>query len=316
MPPSASHADGRRVTKTHTDRDTIIVAIRRWDALFGEPPCTADWNPSIARWRAQEWRIERYVAGDPATGERWPSLNAVKRRFGGSFDAAVREAGLEPRRPGPRRRAAGAARPDIEPRAPMAPVAVDAALVAAADRAAAAEARAAELQEHAAAADRRARGERARAERAQARTMEARDRARRLADRARRAVEARDRARVRETTAIAAAREVCEDRLAATRADADQRIAQALERARRAEARADRAEECARRADDLLGRGGSATGRPESDVAAPVLAGPAVLGSALARLARIRAAGAGGGIELRGALREVAEAATRWADRL
>jgi hypothetical protein len=83
MPPSARTADGRRVDSAAAARETIITAIRRWDALFGEPPCTADWNPSIARWRAQEWRIERYLAGDPASGERWPSVSAVKRRFGG-----------------------------------------------------------------------------------------------------------------------------------------------------------------------------------------------------------------------------------------
>ncbi len=37
----------------------------------------------------------------------WPSTNAAKRPFDGSFDAAVRAAGLEPHRSGPRRRAAG-----------------------------------------------------------------------------------------------------------------------------------------------------------------------------------------------------------------
>jgi hypothetical protein len=95
-------------------RETIIEKILEWDARYGEPPCSADWNPSLARWRAQEWRAERYREGV------WPSTNAAKRPFGGSFDAAVRAAGLEPHRPGPRR-AAGAARPAVEPR----PAAVD-----------------------------------------------------------------------------------------------------------------------------------------------------------------------------------------------
>jgi len=301
MPPSASTADGARTSRSASTREEILIAIRRWDAVFGEPPCTADWNPSIARWRAQEWRIERYVAGDPDTGARWPSLNAVKRRFGGSFDAAVREAGLEPRRPGPRRRPAGTARPDVAPRAPMAPVAVDAALLDAGERIAAAEARAAEAERRVEAAETRARGERLRAERAETAAAEARARARRLADRARRALESRDRARVRE----AAGRDACEDRLAAARADADQRVALARDREHAALVRAERAEDHARRTPAAL--------EALADPAAP--AGPAVLGAALTRLARARTAGGNAG-DLRASLREVAVAATRWAERL
>jgi hypothetical protein len=107
MTPSAQTAGGRRVRRW--TRELIIQKIREWDARYGEPPCSADWNPSLARWRAQEWRAERYREGV------WPSTNAAKRPFGGSFDAAVRAAGLEPRRPGPKR-AAHAARPAVAPR--------------------------------------------------------------------------------------------------------------------------------------------------------------------------------------------------------
>src|ERR687897_3610493 len=102
MTPSAQAAGGRRIRRW--TRETIIEKIREWNDRYGEPPCSADWNPSLARWRAQDWRAERYREGV------WPSTNAAKRRFGGSFDAAVRAAGLEPHRPGPRR-AAGVARP-------------------------------------------------------------------------------------------------------------------------------------------------------------------------------------------------------------
>src|SRR5918998_6097259 len=109
MTPSVVLAGG--VRKNALTREQVIEKILRWDALYGEPPCTADWNPSLARWRAQEWRIERYHLGDPATGERWPSLNASKRLFDGSFDAAVREAGPVPHPPGPPRPAARAAPP-------------------------------------------------------------------------------------------------------------------------------------------------------------------------------------------------------------
>ena len=121
MPPSANTAGGRRVTRW--SRESIIEKIREWNDSYGEPPCSADWNPSLARWRAQEWRAERYREGI------WPSTNAAKRPFGGSFDAAVRAAGLEPHRSGPRRRPAGVARPDVEQRVPMAPRSVDEALL-------------------------------------------------------------------------------------------------------------------------------------------------------------------------------------------
>jgi hypothetical protein len=109
MTPSARTAGGRRVRRW--TRELIIDKILEWEARYGEPPCSADWNPSLARWRAQEWRADRYRDGV------WPSTNAAKRQFGGSFDAAVRAAGLEPHRPGPRR-APGAAKPAVEPRRP------------------------------------------------------------------------------------------------------------------------------------------------------------------------------------------------------
>jgi hypothetical protein len=110
MTPSANTAGGRRVTRW--TRELIIDKIREWDARYGEPPCSADWNPSLARWRAQEWRAARYREGS------WPSTNAAKRPFGGSFDAALIAAGFEPHRPGPRR-APGDARPAVERRAPV-----------------------------------------------------------------------------------------------------------------------------------------------------------------------------------------------------
>ncbi|CAA9472004.1 MAG: hypothetical protein AVDCRST_MAG13-531, partial [uncultured Solirubrobacteraceae bacterium] len=90
------------------DRDSIIQAIHEWVALHGEPPRAADWNPSSAKWSGQLWRVERYRAGRP-DGSPWPALNAAKRPFGGSLTAAIVAAGLEPARPGPRRRA------DVDP---------------------------------------------------------------------------------------------------------------------------------------------------------------------------------------------------------
>ena len=52
MSPTASIAAGKR--KATLTRDHVIEKILRWESLYGEPPCTADWNPSLARWRAQE----------------------------------------------------------------------------------------------------------------------------------------------------------------------------------------------------------------------------------------------------------------------
>jgi hypothetical protein len=90
------------------DRDSIIIAIQEWVATYGEPPRAADWNPSSAKWSGQLWRIERYRAGR-ADGSPWPALNSAKRPFGGSLNEAVRAAGFEPAKPGPRRRS------DVDP---------------------------------------------------------------------------------------------------------------------------------------------------------------------------------------------------------
>ena len=105
MTPSAQIAGGRRVRRW--SRETIIEKIREWNDRYGEPPCSADWNPSLARWRAQEWRVERYRDGS------WPSTNAAKRPFGGSFVAAISRGRprAAPSRAAPARRRRGAARP-------------------------------------------------------------------------------------------------------------------------------------------------------------------------------------------------------------
>src|SRR3954453_12796803 len=82
-----------------------INFIKRWVALFGEPPRAADLNPSAARNGGQQWRIERYAAGDPETGEPFLALNTLKKPFGGSLSAAIRAAGFERAKPGPPSRA-------------------------------------------------------------------------------------------------------------------------------------------------------------------------------------------------------------------
>jgi hypothetical protein len=127
---------------TSWDRDSIIIAIREWVATYGEPPRAADWNPSSAKWAGQLWRVERYRDGR-ADGSPWPALNSAKRPFGGSLNVAIRAAGFEPAKPGPRRRT------DVDPeqahRAVMSPEA-RAMVAAALAQARAAEQRIAQLE--------------------------------------------------------------------------------------------------------------------------------------------------------------------------
>jgi hypothetical protein len=317
MTPSAQTAGGRRVRRW--TRELIIEKIIEWDARYGEPPCSADWNPSLARWRAQEWRAERYREGV------WPSTNAAKRPFGGSFDAAVRAAGLEPHRPGPRR-GAGEAKPSVAPRRNVAEgervsdrlagetrfrEAAGGEIAAALDRARRAEARAAALERELLVAE-------GRAERAEAKSTDARRRARRASEQAGRARRARERVRV----ARRDARTDTLERLEAVIADADARIrasddqAEAAVRdaaeARRAAATAERR---ARELSALVADGQRRlTAEELSALRAGGPSGPAVLAAALRRLAKARAAGDRGG--LRAALGEIASAAVRWHDRL
>jgi hypothetical protein len=296
MTPSAQTAGGRRVRRWN--RELIIEKILEWDARYGEPPCSADWNPSLARWRAQEWRVERYRDGV------WPSTNAAKRPFGGSFDAAVLAAGLEPRRPGPKRRVAGTARPDVVQRAAAPSAAPE-------DELTAALARVAELERALLVAE-------GRAERAEAKVGEARRRARRAGDQSGRARRARDRVRVARPDARTQALE----RVEALVADADARVRAADDQAEAAvrdaaEARRETvaAERRARELSALVANGQRRlTGGELATAREGGPSGPAVLAAALKRLARARAAGDRGG--LAAALAEVASAAVRWRDRL
>jgi hypothetical protein len=325
MTPSAKAAGGRGDARL--SRDDIIEAIRRWVALFGEPPVSADWNPSVARWRAQEWRIERYRSGDVERGVPWPSLNAVKRRFDGSFASAIRAAGFEPRRPGPAR-AAHTARPAVPPRhhtPPTAAEALAAALSAARDEVAAS-------RDRAAAAERVARAAGVRAGRSAEKAAEARSRARLAGDRERRARAARDRAVARERAARADAAAAvraaadsadarvvaAEDRFADELARAHERAAAAELRAASAEARAAEARADADRARTLALRAASSDGRRHAGAVqrrrASGPAGPGVLAEALTAVSRARSAGDRHGLEV--ALAELAAASTGWRERL
>jgi len=344
MAPSAETAGGRRVRRW--SRETIIAKILEWEARYGEPPCSADWNPSLARWRAQDWRAERYRDGI------WPSTNAAKRPFGGSFSDAVRAAGLEPHRPGPRRRGPRVARPAVAQREPLPPRSPADELAQAAD------ARVPALERRLAAAERRA-------ERAEQAVGEARRRARRASEREGRARRARDRVQMTERAvrgavagrveqvvadadariraaldqAEAAGRDACDARRA--QRDAEHRAADALARASAAErlgaaARAElasagtgaawkaaheaeaRAAQAERRARELAALVCGEPRRLTADELAALRhggpSGPAVVAAALRSLGRARAGG--GGPDLEAALTALASAAVRWRDHL
>jgi hypothetical protein len=71
--------------------DALLEAIRRWADEYGAPPTVADWEPSRARRAGHEWRAARWEQGD------WPSARMVRNHFG-TMSAAIRAAGLVPRR--------------------------------------------------------------------------------------------------------------------------------------------------------------------------------------------------------------------------
>jgi hypothetical protein len=310
MDPSAKKAGGRRVTRW--TRELIIEKIKEWDARYGEPPCSADWNPSLARWRAQDWRAERYREGV------WPSTNAAKRPFDGSFDAAVRAAGLEPHKPGPRRRAETAREVAPAGDADGVPAGRDAPAVAPGgaprDDLAAALQRAREAEARVAALERGLLFAQGRAERAEAKAGEARRRGRRSGDKRAH----RDRVRVARrdpgSEVLEQAQALVADAEARVRAAEDQAGAaarDAVEARREAAAAKRRARELSALIAEDQRR---LTGGELAELRAGGPSGPAVLAAALKRLARARAAGDRGG--LASALAEVASAAVRWRDRL
>ena len=303
MTPSAKTADGRRVRRW--TRELIIEKILEWEARYGEPPCSADWNPSLARWRAQEWRAERYREGV------WPSTNAAKRPFDGSFDAAVRAAGLEPHKPGPKRKR-NVAEGERDRN------------VVAAERSAGARSPGRRNQLHGQRSpvpprwSVRCSWPRAVPSAPRRRSSDARRRARR-AERPGRPCPACARARARRAPR-------CPDAGAGARrgavADADARVRAADDQAEAAvrdaaEARRETAaaERRARELSALVGDGQRRlTGGELATLREGGPSGPTVLAGALRRLARARAAGDRGG--LAAALAEVASAAVRWRDRL
>lgn len=78
-------------------RAAIIQAMQDWANRYGEPPAGADWNSTQARYELRdESRAVRYEC-ESAAG-RCPHVSSVVRAFG-SWNAALAEAGFEPRAP-------------------------------------------------------------------------------------------------------------------------------------------------------------------------------------------------------------------------
>ena len=94
-PSARSSAGDRAASDRRLDREAIakdvLEAIRRWARRYGEAPTSTDWDPARARRMGHGWRAERFDAG------RWPTVRVVRGHFG-TFNDAVRLAGLEPRR--------------------------------------------------------------------------------------------------------------------------------------------------------------------------------------------------------------------------
>jgi hypothetical protein len=86
---------GRWGPEKEAHSEVILEAIRRWTDLYGTPPTMADWEPSRARQKGQDWRAERWQRGD------WPTARTVRTHFR-TMSAAVRAAGM-PARQGPTR---------------------------------------------------------------------------------------------------------------------------------------------------------------------------------------------------------------------
>src|SRR5690349_10287329 len=84
--------------------ESVIREIQHFVEAHGEVPRLADFNPGQAKITGQVWRIDRYRAGCPICGSAYPSANAARRCFDGSLERAIRAAGFEPAKRGPRRR--------------------------------------------------------------------------------------------------------------------------------------------------------------------------------------------------------------------
>lgn len=88
------HTEEYSLSKQLWPREVLLARIREWAQLYGEPPAIPDWSPTSARIIGDEARARRFELADG----HWPWFTLVVRRFG-SWNAALTEAGFEPRVP-------------------------------------------------------------------------------------------------------------------------------------------------------------------------------------------------------------------------
>ena len=89
--PRAPAGPARGVRERRYSQAEVLDAVRRWAHQYGEAPTSVDWEPARARRMGHGWRAERFEDG------RWPTVRIVRGHFG-TFNDAVRRAGLQPRR--------------------------------------------------------------------------------------------------------------------------------------------------------------------------------------------------------------------------
>lgn len=111
----AKVADGRHVGAL--TRDDVIEALREYGRLYGPAFSQGAFNPATAKRNGWPELVDRYYKGRP-DGRPWPSLNAIKTKFGGSWNEARAAAGFDPNPTGPAggRRKNGEAKPILDVR--------------------------------------------------------------------------------------------------------------------------------------------------------------------------------------------------------
>lgn len=101
-----------RVSRVTRSRDFYLEAGREYVRRYGADEMTASsFNPASAKRNGRPDLVDRYYAGRE-DGSTWPSLNAIKKNFDGSFHAYRRALGLPKNKVGgTKRRRPGEAEP-------------------------------------------------------------------------------------------------------------------------------------------------------------------------------------------------------------
>lgn len=87
----------------------ILEKVRQWNALYGEPPASGDWNPNklMRELRTESERANRFFE------DIYPSYSAAMKHFP-SWNQMIAAAGLEPRTEGGQAGNKGGGGPDLD----------------------------------------------------------------------------------------------------------------------------------------------------------------------------------------------------------